>query len=280
MRIRFFASDKPREQELARAFCDGIRLHKDRAEIQPLVASPDVTGADAVCMVGVKSKRLFNACAAAGVVPIMLDKGYVRTRRADSRVWEYWRVATGGHHPTAGLMSEKMPGDRFEALGLDVAPWRHRGLQIVIAGSSQKYHDFYDLPDPTAWAKAIVSELRELTDRPIIYRPKPSWKEAVPIRGTTFGNSNESIRDALANSWALVTHGSNACFEAALMGIPSIVLGDAVAAPISSRSLADIGEPLMAKREQWLHNLAYRQWTESEMRSGEAWGYLRKWITK
>lgn len=278
MRVRFFASDKPRERHLARSFAAGLAHQKDRCEIAELCATPDVSGVDAVGMVGVKSKRLFQACIAAGKVPILFDKGYMRERLAGARVWEYWRVSVGAHHPTAGLMDHAFPPDRWDALEFDFKPWRRSGLQIVIAGSSAKYHDFYDLPDPTEWATEVVQELRRHTDRPIVYRPKPSWAEAVPIPDTHYSFNKENVMACLANAWAMVTHGSNACFEAARMGIPSIVLGEGIAAPISSRSLDAINDPRTGKRAQWANNLAYRQWTEPEMVSGQMWGFVKGWV--
>lgn len=277
MRVRFFASDKDREQQLARAVAEGCEAHRCRAEVVPLSATPDIDGIDVACMVGVKSRRLFYRCLEAGVVPLMFDKGYVRTRRAGDRTWEYWRVSVGSHHPTE-FLGGNYPPDRWDRLGIDVQRWRGFGLQILIAGSSAKYHEFYDLPEPTTWAKRVVEEIREYSDRPIIYRPKPSWDGAVPIRGTYFSGAKDPLSGALTNAWAVVTHGSNLCFEAALAGVPSIVLGNGVAKPISSTSLKDIEEPLMGDRGPWLHALAYWQWTEREMRKGRMWGFLKSKI--
>lgn len=275
----FYASDKPREQELAATFLAGARVHGQTTEQRALCASPDVKGATAVAMVGVKSKRLFDQTVAAGAVPIMLDKGYVRTRRPDARVWEYWRVSVGAHHPThTTLMRRKMPSDRIDQLGLQVRPWRSRGFTVLIAGSSAKYHTFYGLPDPDVYYRDLVERLRRLTDRQLIYRPKPSFKDAKRIKPAEFSTGDESIDQALEGAWALVTHGSNACYEAAALGIPSIVLGDGIAAPISSRSLDEIDNPLLGKREQWLSNLAYHQWSEPEMQSGEAWATIGGWV--
>jgi hypothetical protein len=230
-------------------------------------------------MVGVKSKRLFDLTVAAGAIPIMLDKGYIRTRRPDARVWEYWRVSVGAHHPTqTSLMRRKMPSDRIDQFCVAPRPWRTRGFTVVIAGSSAKYHSFYELDEPNVYYPDLVARLGQLTDRQLIYRPKPSFKEAKRIKPAQFSTGDETILQALEGAWALVTHGSNACFEAALLGIPSIVLGDGIAAPISSRSIAEIDNPLMGKREQWLANLAYHQWTESEMQSGEAWATIGGWV--
>jgi len=77
----------------------------------------------------------------------------------------------------------------------------------------------------------------------------------------------------------LVTHGSNACFDAVCLGIPCIILGDAVAKNMSSTTLDEIESPRLAseaERHQWLSDLAYWQWTEAEHASGEAWDFLGK----
>lgn len=279
MRVVFFSSDKPREQALGHSFLDGAKHHRHETEQRALCAEPDTSGADVIAMVGVKSKALFDRVVASGAVPVMLDKGYVRTRRAGARVWEYWRVAVGAHHPTSSsLMCRKMPTDRLEALGLEIHPWRSRGSQVVIAGSSAKYHAFYGLPEPNDYYPELVDKLRRYTDRPITYRPKPSFREAKRIKSVHMSLGDETINDALWGAHALVTHGSNACFEAALLGVPSVILGDAVAAPISSRSIKDIETPERGKREQWLANLAYHQWTEAEFSDGAAWPHIERWV--
>jgi hypothetical protein len=250
----------------------GARARSGRPSSASWCASPDLKGASAVAMVGVKSKRLFDLTRAAGAVPIMLDKGYIRTRRPDSRVWEYWRVSVGApppdqHHPD----ERKRPHDRLEGMGLLMRPWRSRGYPVVIAGSSAKYHAFYGMDEPNVYYRRLVDQLRKLTDRNIIYRPKPSYREAEPIPPAQFSTGDEDIEQALQGAWALVTHGSNACFEAAVLGIPSIMLGRRDRGPDQFAIAQGDRNPMTGKREQWLANLAYHQWTEAEMRSGEAW---------
>lgn len=279
MRICFFASEKPRERELAAAFISGLGWHGDAGVVRALDGGPQVArGFDAVAMVGVKSADLFAANRAAGIHTIMLDKGYLRDRIEGTRKWKYWRVAVNAHHPTRYLMTTRRPHDRLARLRLEVAPWRTKGDHILIAGSSAKYHAFYGLPEPTGYAKALVAEIRKLTDRPLIYRPKPSWKEATEIAGTTYSPPKQRLEEVLAGARAVVTHGSNACFEAVLAGVPCVVLGEAVAMPISSTTLGAIEKPRKAtknQRLQWLANLAYQQWTLDEFGSGAAWSVIR-----
>lgn len=280
MKITFWHSDKPRERLLADAFATGARAHGDTVELRPLEPEPVVADCDLACMVGVKSRELFRAHFNAGAHVLYFDKGYTRHAAASPvKLWEYWRVALDSHQPTDGLMAKNMLDGRWQRLDLVFQPWRKAGPgHIVIAGSSAKYHEFYGLKEPTAWARKLVAALREETKREIVYRPKPSWKDAVPIEGTRFSPGSESIEDVLRGAWCVVTHGSNACFEAVLNGIPCIITGNGVARDISSTALAEVEAPRLAsyqERLQWGANLAYWQWTMPEMASGEAWQFLR-----
>lgn len=282
MKVRFFVSEKPRERDLARAFAAGVALLGDVCEVIPRSATPSLEGCDAAAMVGVKSDKIFHACRQAGVVPLMFDKGYSRHRREGGRVWEFWRVSVGEQHPTR-MLTAGFPLDRARMFGwLDFAEWRGRneGEVILLAGSSQKYHDFHGLPDPTTWAKGVIKGIRSYTRAPIVYRPKPSWAEAVPIDGTIFSPPEDKLFVLLERTRAVVTHGSNISFEAAMAGIPSIVLGGGIGAALGARSLGDLMRPPLGDRQVWLAALAYFQWTENEMESGRMWQFLRKRVAR
>lgn len=280
MRVCFFRSEKPREGSLSEAFIHGLRAHGDEGIIRDLDGSPRLAdGYDVACMVGVKSRDICRAHWSAGVHTVIFDKGYSRHKAPGPiRGWEYWRVAVDAHHPTSKLMSVAHHSDRFERLGIELLPWRAHGEHILLAGSSAKYHEFYGLKDPTTYAKGLVRELRPITGRPIVYRPKPTWREAVPLTKTRFSELPESITDVLAGAWVTITHGSNACFESVVNGVPCIILGDGVAKPLSSTALSEIEAPRLAsedERRQWCSNLAYAQWTLAEMYSGEAWATIK-----
>jgi hypothetical protein len=281
MKILFIASTKTREKDLAEAFTAGALKIGDRAEwtCARVESIPRFGEFDAVAMVGVKSRKFWVAAIAAGAVPIMFDKGYVRERREDARVWAYWRASVGTHHPTTFLPSQSSPSDRFDALGLEVRDWNTARGHILLAGSSAKFHDFAGLIDPTKWARRVVKDIRRYTKRQIVYRPKPSWREAVPIPRTRFSGSKDNLATLLGQTGAIVTYASNISFEGVLHGVPSIVLGNGVARAIMSDDISTVAKPELpsdAARRQWLQNLAYWQWTEDELRSGEAWDFLRR----
>ncbi len=274
--IIFFYSDKQREKALATAFVKGALAHGLDAETTSLGVGvpPSVTLA---CMVGVKSAKLWRFYQKRGIPTMMFDKGY--SRHTKGRCWEYWRVSYNDHHPTSTtLMKRNYPGGRFNGLGFKIEPWRKQGDHILIAGSSAKYHYFSKLPDPTTYAEYLIKAIRYITDRPIIYRPKPSWKGATPIEGTSFSSCKDPLKGVLTNCHAVVTHGSNTCFEAALNGVPSIIMGEGVTKSISSTSLYDIETPAMNDREQLFYNLAYHQWTLAEFESGKAFKTIGKWL--
>lgn len=281
MRICFWHSDKPRERLLADAFVDGARAagFDDVVEKRALQPKVEAADCDLAVMVGVKSRELFAAHQFAGAHILYLDKGYTR-HAADSpvKLWEYWRVSLDHHQPGDALWKVERPDDRAEQLKILIQPWRREGKHILIAGSSAKYHEFYGLKDPTGWTKKQIAHIRRETKREIVYRPKPSWRDAVPIEGSTFSHGRCDLMEDLRDCWCVITHGSNAVFEAQVAGIPQIVLGPAVTARISSHHLSLIEQPRLAtfnERYQWLSNLAYWQWTMPEISKGELWRFIR-----
>ncbi|WP_269581960.1 hypothetical protein [Roseibium sp. Sym1] len=281
MKVVFWHSDKDLDRRLAWAVVLGAKVHGDEAVAIPSELYNGAVDHDVACMLGVKTQKLFKRHQAAGRQIVYFDKGYIRDQipGVSERECKYWRVAVNDHHPTKYLMDLSAPVDRFEDLKITPREWRDSGDHVLYAGSSAKYHEFAGLPHPTKYVHKLVRRIRKLSNRPIIYRPKPSWKEAVEIEGVEFSTAPERIRQVLDRSHVLITNGSNSCFDAMVSGIPSIILGQAVAAPISSHSLEDIEEPKLASesdRLQWFSNLAYCQWTLDELRSGEAWGHLRK----
>jgi hypothetical protein len=282
MRIIFWCSDKPHERLLADAFVHGARALGDECTIRPLQPEVVVEDCDLACMVGVKSRETFWAHWDAKIHTLYFDKGYTRHGASGPvKTWEYWRVSVDGHQPTRYLMDVARPIDRWSKLGLNFKSWRSQSKKghIVFAGSSQKYHAFYNLSEPTRFARQLVGHLRELgCKREIVYRPKPSWKDAVPLNDTRYSTRPRTIEDELQGAHCLITHGSNACFEALLEGVPCIILGEAVAKPISSIECSEMDSLKLVSEEervQWFSNLAYSQWKASEFFSGEAWQYIR-----
>ena len=287
MKIVFYHSiHKAYEQRICDALGEGMAIHGDELI---LVHKGDwvgpIVGTDGAMMFGVKARRLFAPHKEVGIPPIFVDKGYLGLKGTGARA-DYFKFSVGSMHPLSYFQAEPHPGDRFKALKITVKPWRSQteGSKILLALSSRKYCVWYGIDNPHKFAAKIVREIQKVLDMAgndceIIYRPKPSWDEAQPVKGAGYSRPPEGIRDVLRDTHCLVTHGSNAAIDAILMGVPVVVLGPGIAQPVASRDIKGVIKPYRPSRgqvDQWLRDIAYCQWTTEELRSGLAWDHIRK----
>jgi hypothetical protein len=288
MNVTFFCAAKDRERDIARALTMGVRKHGDsiRTVLTADLEGPD-DWSDVVMYVGVKGfSRLINQTyLAAGKHVIIIDKGHMGGPTMPRS--HFYRVSVDSFQPLPYFQKMPRPDDRLRTLGIHFQPYRTKGEHVIIAGGSLKYAMWHQMNDrdgmdpATAWARDVVKKLEKRTSRQMIYRPKPSWAAAVPVEGTTFSGPKESIQDVLRHAWALVTYGSNAAVDAAIAGIPAVVLGDGIAYPIASHSWEEIESPRIPtdkERYQWAADVAYCQWTLKEFENGTAWFVMREQI--
>jgi hypothetical protein len=293
MKIVFYASDKPREIMLAKALADGARALDDSLEIRrtgeygetpegdDLKYPGPTPDTDVACCFGVKgkSRQVVEDHRALGIATLFFDKGYYRSKGEMGHT-EYSRISVNAGHPLKYMMERERSPDRFDKLNSPLRPRVKQGSggHVLFCCSSAKYHQFHKLEEPNIWAVEMVKTIRRYTQRHIVYRPKPSWKGAKPIGGTSFSDGSTGIQDALRGCHCLVTHGSAAAMDAVLAGVPAIVLGNSVAKPVSGgglESLESLYWPSDEERQRWANAMAYCQWTAPELRSGEAWAELR-----
>ncbi len=280
MRWVLFRAEKGYERALGPALIEGAAAHGDEIIVRPMDEYRGPEG-DGGIIFGVVRREILWDYQRAGVPVCYLDKGFIR----ESAPWngemipKWWRLCVNATHPTDYMTDVDMPGDRWAATGVHAAPRQTTGTKIVIAGSSAKFHETMNLPPPTEWTATLVRKIRKRTDAEIVYRPKPSWRFAEPVAGTTFDyGARTRFTDILAEASVVVTWGSIASVDANLAGVPTIVLGNAPARPVSATDLDLIATPYWAPdplRAQWLANLAYCAWTPQEIRSGQAWGGFR-----
>lgn len=282
MHLILWTAEKGYEPLMGPAVIEGAKRHGDTIEMRPL-GEYEKPIADGGVGFGIVRRELLWDHQAARMPYVYIDKGYrrERTHYRGNNPPGWWRMVVNATHPTDYFQRFHRPPDRRSLLGLHLYP-RRQGDAILLAGSSEKFHLAHALPHPTEWAQQVVRELRGLTDRPIIYRPKPSWKHAEPIEGAEFDWSSEKRTDfaqALNRAWCVVTYGSIASVDAISTGVACIVLGNAVARPISSTELTDIDAPRWYDREvreQWAADLAYCCWTPWEIEDGTAWATVKE----
>ena len=159
-----------------------------------------------------------------------------------------------------------------QVLGLQLEPWRQQGDHVLVClqrdgGWSMKGTDM------TAWTVNTVRRLRELTSRPIVIRAHPKHRIDLSVLSDLTGVRQSlhgtDLTQDLAGAWAAVFYNSSASVAAVLAGIPVFATDDdCVAWRMANPDLAQIEDPKMPTREQWLYDLSAAHWTDAESRSG------------
>lgn len=213
-------------------------------------------------------QAVMNDFKAAGKQAIYIDAGYWQRQH-------YHKVAVNSRHPTEYFQNKKHGPERRNVFGLTLQPWSEQGRHILLAGMGAKAAWAEKLEPVESFEKGTIATLRQYTDLPIIYRPKPSWTDAKPIESTIFSPPSEPLDRVLLHCHAVVTHHSNVAVDGLIAGIPAFVL-HGVAKPMGLQDLSQIEYPRrQGDREQWLNDVAYCQWSTQEMRDGTVWRYLK-----
>lgn len=203
----------------------------------------------------------------AGKAAVYLDLAY----------WErdtHYKVSVNDRHPTAYFQRVIHASDRRERFKVSTKPWQ-RGARILLAGMGAKAAWAERCEPVESWERNAIREIRAVTDRPILYRPKPSWSGARPIHepGVQYYSGKEKLR--FDDLWAVVTHHSNVSVDGLACGVPAFVWFG-VSKPMGLQNLNSIDEPLYpVGREQWLNDIAYCQWSLDEMADGTCWRHLK-----
>jgi hypothetical protein len=277
MRVIFYESDMARSKIIRARVLKGL----DKFGIgSRVVHERAFRGAEGDLMIsyglGGQLPTIHREYRKAGKTTILIDLGYWHRTEPQDKCRGYHRVAVNAYHPQAYLNDWTQPGDRFDKLGMHLPiTSKITDGYILLAGMSAKAAWLYGMR-AEEFERATVRELQLHTDRPIVYRPKPSWANAKPIEGLGYSAPTQGINDALAKAWAVVTHHSNVGIDAVVQSIPVFSADGAVKA-LSDPSLAQIEDPPEITREerlQFLRNLAYSQWHTDEMADGSMWRFL------
>ena len=173
----------------------------------------------------------------------------------------YWRASRNHIHYQH---TKNYPDDRFKQWGVQPKPYT-RGSKILICPSSPTMTRWITGKTVERWVEDTVAELKQYTDRPIDVRYKPR-------RNGTSGPAAALIpfAEQAQDTHCVVTCISLCAVEAQLLGIATICDVQSFAADISSTKLSEIENPLQTDTQQWFNNLAYSQFTHSEIENGLA----------
>lgn len=182
------------------------------------------------------------------------DRGYCR------RVFATWlpRGENGGYyrwHLNNYQMQaiRDVPDDRWKRLNTEVKPWRKGGRHIVIAAPTRTYARFHRCE---SWLADTLDLVSRHTERQLVIRDK---------------ESKRPLQADLDGAHALITHGSIAAVEAAILGTPVFVHPDSAARLVGLTDITKIEAPVYPDRMPWVHALAYSQFNEAELIDGTLW---------
>ena len=261
MTASFYLSGNPVHDRVITALYEGCPDEKK------LISNFKYTPADVGVVFGVyKSKvpiswprgEVYRAHRGDGADMVVLETGYIK--RGDGPD-HYYAAGINGLNGRADFKNKKSPGDRFEQLGIEVKPWGF-GNNVVVCGQVP-WDASVDHLDYPKWVRDTLEILPKLTKRHIVYKEHPCIESGPPL--------SYFLKDA----WACVTLNSNSAVEAVIEGVPAFVADQgSMAWDVANLRLEGIEDPLFYDRKQWLHNLAYAQWTPGEMRTGRVWKHL------
>lgn len=251
-------------QRAAKAFAAGLARHGVEHKV---VVGDAGQPADLYVVWGHRRGQIFDRQKREGRHYLVMERGYFRDRFA------YTSLGYDGLNGRADFCNADVPGDRWEKHGVPLAPWRNprRGYVLLLG---QVYGDASLAGVHYAnWLRHVSAQLRAM-GREVVFRPHPlapsSRVERVQVVGGT-------LAEAFAGARCALTYNSNSGVDAVLAGVPLITTDrGSMAWDVAAHSLLQVDDPPTPDREAWAHRLAYCQWTEAEITSGEAWDHLRR----
>lgn len=202
---------------------------------------------------------------AAGNTLVAFDLGYWDRKLPLSD--RKYRVAVDGFHPRQVMQGAAPPAKRWAAANLDIAPDHEVKGPIMLVGNAPKSV----AAGAGSWTAKKSRELRaQFPNARILYRPKPKRPHE---RGVIFDElSTAPIESELSRVSLVVCRHSNVAVDACRLGVP-VVCDDGAAACIYPQRLQDYqNQPAFELRREFLHRLAYWQWSANE--ANQFWDWL------
>lgn len=170
-------------------------------------------------------------------------------------------------------------------LNLNLKPWRTLGNHILLClqrngGWSMGGVSSID------WMNLTIANIRKYSNRPIVVRAHPGDKKIKSILKINHKNvslsTKENLVDDLSGAWATVVYNSSPSVASIIEGVPSF-LTDSIpqhsqSFEVANTDISNIENPVMPDRQKWIERLAMCHWNFSELKSGEAWQFFKKYI--
>jgi hypothetical protein len=208
----------------------------------------------------------------------------------------YLRYSFNGVFPNTGIYCDtNIDPTRWQKLSknlkLSLKDYRTTGDHILVCLQRNGGWSMGSL-DVQDWAIQTINTIRQHTDRPIIIRAHPGDKASreyldprspkcrIKFSKAVRLSTNANLVDDLRNCWAAVNYNSSPVVGAAIEGVPIFVIDPikSQCRDIANTDLSQIENPQMLNRQPWVERLAMSHWNFDELKSGECWSHMRKFI--
>lgn len=201
-----------------------------------------------------------------GGIVIVAENGYVAPGGISPHVTEpreWYALAIGGHNGS-GTWPVGGP-ERWDALGVDLKPWRTEGDHILVCPNRSFGRPGYIMP--IDWPDKVVNRLRKVTNRPIRVRPHPGN-----------GAHKTPLADDLKGAWAVCIWSSSAGVQSLIAGVPVIWCAPKWVCAGAGMNHLPINDDALeyddADRLKAMRALAWAQFHHTEIASGFAFTSL------
>lgn len=257
------------EIEAVLAVVEGLKICGERVR---LVEEHEPRNAAAVAVMfgwgKLRHREILRAQTSIGGKTLVVNFGSLKRSNG------FYTVGWNGLNGRGEYFNENSPPDRWENLGIELRPWNQRGNNVIISGQVPT-DGSVALVDILQWCEEQAISVRCWTNRPLVFRPHPLARH-VPFEIPGAIRSERSLSEDLEDAWAVVTYNSTSSSMAVIEGIPVFTADrGSMAWEVSNHDLKKIEAPVLLDRTQWAYNLAYTQWSLSEMKAGLAWDHLK-----
>lgn len=187
--------------------------------------------------------------------------------------------------------NKNMPSDRFDQHKIQPKAYQpdknKNGGYILICGQVPWDSQLQHLPSYKQWLINLVKQIKQHTNRKIVYRPHPKQKASHPLAVLSIPGAVTSkkptLEDDFQNSYVVLSYNSNSLVEAMLEGIPffSFDRGSMVH-DIANHDLSQLESPTFPDEQtkmQTLYDIAYSQWNLQEIKDGTFWQHIQQGLT-
>lgn len=206
---------------------------------------------------------------------LVIEKGYFRRN-------EYYAVGWEGLNGRADFRVPVDVGpERRIAQGMTMLPVQGSHDEVLLVGQVPWDASVQD-SSHLAWLRETTGKLQTITTDQIRLRRHPLGPSDMPGIIGILDEAGRPLADDLAAARVVITFNSNVAVDAILAGVPVIAMDEGSMAwgVVPHRleyAASGMESALMgAALQQWMNELAWKQWNLGEMSTGQAWEHITR----